>query len=313
MTRACSTLYFLAGVTSSGKTSLALDWAEQNGAEILSCDSVAIYKGMDVGSAKPTMAERERVVHHGLDLVNVGERYDVSKYLEYAKDVILDAYSRKSIILVVGGSGFYLRSFFASVVDRVSVNEEIKNSVDRTYQIHGLDGLLKELKLLNPQGLGELDQANPVRLIKSLERCLATGLSIVELRDEFNKLPIPYSEFQKKTCLVDRENSELEQLIKKRTKLMLANGLIEEVQGLMEHGLLENYPASNAIGYRQVLSYLKGERKKEDLIQDINISTRQLVSKQRKWFRKYYNPDQCLTAKNDQKLCFSDLNWTADT
>ena len=122
MTRACSTLYFLAGVTSSGKTGLALDWAEQKGAEILSCDSVAIYKGMDVGSAKPTMAERERVVHHGLDLVNVGERYDVSKYLEYAKDVILDAYSRKSIILVVGGSGFYLRSFFASVVDRVSVN-----------------------------------------------------------------------------------------------------------------------------------------------------------------------------------------------
>ena len=94
---------------------------------------------------------------------------------------------------------------------------------------------------------------------------------------------------------------------------MLANGLIEEVQGLMEHGILENYPASNAIGYRQVLSYLKGERKKEDLIQDINISTRQLVSKQRKWFRKYYNPDQCLIAKNDQKLCFSDLNWTADT
>ena len=94
---------------------------------------------------------------------------------------------------------------------------------------------------------------------------------------------------------------------------MLENGLIEEVQGLIEHGLLENYPASNAIGYRQVLSYLKGERKKEDLIQDINVSTRQLVSKQRKWFRKYYNPDQSLTAKNDQKLCVSDLNWTSDT
>ena len=152
-----------------------------------------------------------------------------------------------------------------------------------------MDGLLKELKLLNPKGLGELDQANPVRLIKSLERCLATGLSIVELKEEFRKEPIPYSEFQKKTCLVDRENSELEQLIKKRTKLMLANGLIEESEGLMEHGLLENYPASNAIGYRQTLAYLKGERKKRDLIQDINVSTRQLVSKQRKWFRKYYN------------------------
>ena len=129
MNRTCSTLYFIAGVTSSGKTNLALDWAEQNRAEILSCDSVAIYKGMDVGSAKPTIAERERVLHHGLDLVNVGERYDVSQYLNYAKKVILDAYSRNSKILVVGGSGFYLRSFFASIVDGVSVSEEIKNSV----------------------------------------------------------------------------------------------------------------------------------------------------------------------------------------
>ena len=313
MNRTCSTLYFIAGVTSSGKTNLALDWAEQNRAEILSCDSVAIYKGMDVGSAKPTIAERERVLHHGLDLVNVGERYDVSQYLNYAKKVILDAYSRNSKILVVGGSGFYLRSFFASIVDGVSVSEEIKNLVERTYQKHGLEGLLKELKLLNPKGLGELDQANPIRLIKSLERCLASGLSIVELKEEFREKPIPYSDFQKKTCLVDRENSELEQLIKKRTKLMLANGLIDEVEGLIGQGLLENYPASNAIGYRQVLAYLRGVRNKEDLIQDINISTRQLVSKQRKWFRKYYNPDTSLTPKNDHKLCISDLNWTSDT
>ena len=94
---------------------------------------------------------------------------------------------------------------------------------------------------------------------------------------------------------------------------MLANGLIEEVQGLMEHGLLENYPASNAIGYRQVLSYLKGERKKEDLIQDINVSTRQLVSKQRKWFRKYYPSDQRLIPQVGQKLSGEDLNWHSDT
>jgi tRNA dimethylallyltransferase len=313
VTRACSTLYFIAGVTSSGKTNLALDWAEENGAEILSCDSVAIYKGMDVGSAKPTVAERKRVVHHGLDLVSVGERYDVSQYLNYAKEVILDAYSRKSKILVVGGSGFYLRSFFASVVDGVSVSTEIKNSVDKTYQVHGLDGLLKELKLLNPMGLGELDQSNPIRLIKSLERCLASGLSIVELKEEFSKKPIPYSDFQKKTCLVDRENSELEKLIQKRTKLMLSNGLIEEVQGLIEQGLSKNYPASNAIGYRQTLSYLGGKGTKEDLIQNINVSTRQLVAKQRKWFRKYYNSNQNITPGNGQGLCVSDLNWTADT
>jgi tRNA dimethylallyltransferase len=142
---------------------------------------------------------------------------------------------------------------------------------------------------------------------------LASGLSIVELKEEFSKKPIPYSDFQKKTCLVDRENSELEKLIQKRTKLMLSNGLIEEVQGLIEQGLSKNYPASNAIGYRQTLSYLGGKGTKEDLIQNINVSTRQLVAKQRKWFRKYYNSNQNITPGNGQGLCVSDLNWTADT
>jgi len=313
VSQSCPTLYFLAGVTSSGKTELALDWAEENGAEVLSCDSVAVYKGMDIGSAKPTREEQARVVHHGLDLVNVDERFDVLRYSNYAQKIILDAYSRNSKILVVGGSGFYLHSFFSPVVDEVSVSEKIKKSVLEIYQEQGLIGLQNELLQYNPQGLGDIDQANPVRLIKYLERSVATGLSMVELKKKFSEKPIPYSDFQKRSCLLDRENDDLEQLILSRTQWMLSNGLIEEVEELITQGLLANYPASNAVGYREVLAYLKGERKKEELVEDIHISTRQLVSKQRKWFRKYYNPDQTLIPLSGQKLDTSYLDWPSNT
>jgi len=308
-----STLYFLAGVTSSGKTRLALEWAEKNEAEILSCDSIALYQGMDIGSAKPSDAEQRRVKHHGLDLSEVNQRFDVSKYLQYAKKIIREAYKRNSKILVVGGSGFYLRSFFSAVVDEVSVSEDIKTSVNRLYEEAGLDGLLEKLNELNPCGLGKLDQSNPVRAIKSLERCLATGLPLEELQKEFAKKPIPYSEFQKKTGLLDREDKDLIRLIKSRTEWMLSNGLIEEVEGLIELGLMQNYPASSAVGYRETLAYLRGEIKRENLAEAIQVSTRQLAAKQRKWFRKYYHHDQLLIPEHGKDIPLSELVWCSDT
>ena len=313
MNKTSSTLYFLAGVTSSGKTQLALEWAEANGADILSCDSIALYKGMNIGSAKPSAAEQARVRHHGLDLSEVSQRFDVSKYLNYAKNIITNAYLKGSKILVVGGSGFYLRSFFSAVVDEVSVSDEIKERVDLLYREDGLDGLLEKLKKLNPLGLGELDQANPVRAIKSLERCLSTGLTLQELQREFEKKPTPYSEFQKKTCLLDRDHKELLELIKSRTEWMLSNGLIEEVEELIKLGLMQNYPASSAVGYRETLAYLRGEIKRENLADAIQVSTRQLASKQRKWFRKYYDHDQLLIPVHGKGISLSELVWRSDT
>ena len=313
MNKISSKLYFLAGITSSGKTQLALEWAEANGAEILSCDSIALYQGMNIGSAKPSDAEQARVRHYGLDLSEVSQRFDVSKYLNYAKEIITNAYLNGSKILVVGGSGFYLRSFFSAVVDEVSVSDEIKQRVEFLYRDYGISGLLDRLKELDPLGLGELDQANPVRAIKSLERCLATGLTLQELQREFEKKPTPYSEYQKKTCLIDREDKYLVELIKNRTQHMLSNGLIEEGEGLIKIGLLQNYPASSAVGYRETLSYMRGEIKREHLSEAIQVSTRQLAAKQRKWFRKYYDHDQLLIPVKGEGVSLSELVWHSDT
>lgn len=307
------TLYFLAGVTASGKSSVALDWAEANQAEILSCDSIALYRGMNIGAAKPSVEDQRRVRHHGLDLSKVSERYDVSQYLHYAEKIVSEVYRRKKKILVVGGSGFYLRSFFAAVVDEVVIDGTIRQNVQELYQNDGLTGLISKLKQMNPSGLGEIDQANPVRVIKALERCTATGLSIQELKEEFEKKPTPYQNFQKKTCLLDRRDEEIEILIEARTRSMISEGLIGEVETLMKLGLTENYPASSSIGYRETLSYIRGEISKDDLAKAIQLSTRQLVSKQRKWFRKYYPSDQRLIPRVGQKLSGEDLNWHSDT
>ena len=313
MKQGIPTLYFLAGVTASGKSTLALEWALKNGAEILSCDSIALYRGMNIGSAKPSVEDQSKIKHYGLDLANIDQRYDVSKYINYAKGVISEVYERKGKILVVGGSGFYLRSFFSAVVDEVIISNEMKNSVEELYSLEGLKGLLFKLKQMNPQGLGELDQFNPVRVTKSLERCMATGSTIQDLKKEFDKKPIPYEEFKKKTCLLDRSDVEIEILIEARTKSMIANGLIEEVKGLIELGLLENYPASYSVGYRETLSYLRGEISKDSLSKAIQVSTRQLVAKQRKWFRKYYQADQIFNSNRGNQLNADDIKWNSDT
>lgn len=313
MVKDCPTLYFIAGVTASGKSALALDWAEKNDAEILSCDSIAVYQGMNIGSAKPSLDDQSRVKHYGLDLEQVDKRYDISKYLNYAEGVIKKAYKRNSRILVVGGSGFYLRSFFSAVIDEVVVSEDIRISVEALYRDEGLAGLLAKLNDLNSGCLNDLDQANPVRVIKSLERCLATGLTVRELRKEFEKKPVPYMKFQKRTCLLDRSDEDLEILIKNRTEKMLMNGLIDETEKLLSEGLQKNYPASSSVGYRETISYLRGEITKCELGNSIRVSTRQLVSKQRKWFRKYYITEHMLIPHSGRDPQAEDLDWNSET
>ena len=307
------TLYFIAGVTASGKTEISLEWAERNNAEIISCDSVALYKGMDIGTAKPSLRDQRRVRHHGLDIVTPDQVFDVSKYSDYARKVVRDISKKKSNILVVGGSGFYLRSFFSAVVDEVFVSANIKKFVSALFQEKGLYGLIEELKKYNPDGFGQLDSANPVRVIKSLERCIATGNSIAEVNSKFQKKVPPFIDFKKKMARVDRDNDDLEKRIKIRTSQMIKNGLIEEVEKLLDCGLEKNYPAAHAVGYRETISFLLGKLNRAELEKEIRVSTRKLVSKQRKWFRKYY-PYEC-TNLSDQKFGSdsSVLKWFSET
>jgi tRNA dimethylallyltransferase len=281
-------LHFLAGVTSSGKSELALSWAETHDAEILSCDSIAVYRGMNLGAAKPSAEDRKRVPHHGLDLVEVTESFDVSRYESYAKTVVSEVFSRGKNLLVVGGSGFYLQSFFEPIIDEVVVTDEIRNKVAKIFESEGIPGLLAQLRQLNEGERLGLDEFNPQRLLRALERCLGSGLKLSQLRERFEALPTPYSSFLKPCLWLDRENEDLEKRIESRTIKMIDLGLVEETEFLIDRGFLSNHAACSSVGYRDVCSYLRNEITRDELIPAICSSTRKLVSKQRKWFRKRF-------------------------
>lgn len=274
-------LRVLTGCTAVGKTEWALRWAEAHNAEIISCDSLLFYRGMDVGTAKPTAAERARVPHHLIDVCDVTEQMDITRYVTFARTAIDGVVSRGRIPLVVGGSGFYLKAFFAPVADEVVVPPALRTEVRSL----PLAVAVQRLRLLNPAGLGALDVANPRRVSRALERCLASGRTLADLAADFQRQVPPFAGWAVELTRLDRTPADLDQRIQARVDEMLRCGLVEEVQALRQAGLERNPSAACAIGYREVLAWLAGELPREQLAAAIAQNTRALVKKQRTWFR----------------------------
>lgn len=280
------TLHVLTGCTAVGKTELALRWAEANGAEIVSCDSLLFYRGADIGTAKPTKAELARVPHHLIDLCDLRERMDVTHYITKARVAIEGILARGRKVLVAGGSGFYLKSFFAPVADEVAVPAALRAELrTRLETAGGLAALVAELQQLNPAGLGALDVQNPRRVLRALERCRASGRTLAALQADFDAQPAPFADCAVELCELVREPAELDQRIEQRVAAMLADGLVAEVRGLLTQGLKENPSAAGAIGYRETVDFIEGRLMEPELAAAIIRNTRALVKKQRTWFK----------------------------
>ncbi len=275
----------LTGCTAVGKTELALRWAEANGAEIVSCDSLLFYRGMDIGTAKPTKAELARVPHHLIDVCDVRERMDVTHYVTKARAAVDEVLARRKRVLVTGGSGFYLAAFFGPVADDVDVPAALREEIRTRLEREGLAALVEELRKLNPAGLGALDVQNPRRVTRALERCRSSGRTIAELQAEFAARPGPFADFDVKLCELIREPMELEGRVEARVRQMLRDGLVDEVRGLLGRGLKENPSAAKAIGYRETIDFLEGRLAEAELLPAIVKNTRALVKKQRTWFK----------------------------
>jgi len=285
-------LHLLTGPTAVGKTEWALRWAEAHGAEILSCDSLLFYRGMDLGTAKPTPAERARVPHHLIDVCAPGEAMDIGRYVDAARAVVDDLARRGRAVLVCGGSGFYLRAFLGPVVDAIEVSPGLRAEVAALTPA----AARARLRELNPGGLEGLDEANPRRVTRALERCLATGRPWAELRAEFARQPGPFADHVVRLTRLEREPGELQERIGRRVEAMLAAGLVEEVRGLRARGLEANPSAARAIGYREVLECLDGRLPPGELAAAIARDTRALVKKQRTWFRTQLPPHRVVAA-----------------
>jgi len=281
-------LHVLTGPTAVGKTEAALTWAEQHDAEILSCDSVCVYRGMDIGSAKPTAAQQARVRHHGLDLVDPSERYSVAQYVDYAHAVVADATARGKKILITGGSGFYLAAFFGPVTDSLPIGDAVINEV-RALQERGPAAVLARLLELEGGPLPAwLDQQNPIRVAKALERRLASGRTLDELRDDFLQRPGPFATHPVTSELLERPDDELRRRIDQRTREMLRDGLIAEAEHLLSLNLDPELASARAVGYRATMDWIQGGKTValDGLAERINLDTWALVRKQRKWFRR---------------------------
>lgn len=281
-------LHVLTGPTAVGKTDAALEWAEQNEAEILSCDSVCVYRRMDIGSAKPTAEQQARVRHHGIDVADPSERYSVAQFVSLSREAISGAASRGKRILVTGGSGFYLAAFFGPVTDELPISESVVSEVAQL-QRQGLAALTERLQSLEGGRLPDwLDTQNPIRLAKALERRLASGRSLDSLRSEFLSKRGPFAEHAVTFEVLRRPDAELRTRIAHRTASMLRSGLIEEAEHLLSLKLDPELPAARAVGYRAVMDWLESGRNNalEGLAERINLDTWALVRKQYKWFRR---------------------------
>ena len=290
------TLHVLTGCTAVGKTEWALRWAEANSAEIISCDSLLFYRGMDIGTAKPTQEERRRVPHHLIDIRGVDQPMNVALYASMARGAAQEIAARGRAILAVGGSGFYLKSFFAPVADGMHVPPGIRARVAAMLESGGLPALVGELSRLNPAGLGGLDAANPRRVAGALGRCLASGRTLAELSSEFARAPSPFEGWEVRLTRLERSPRDLDARIAGRVDAMLDAGLVDEVARLLGAGLRSNPSAAGAIGYRETIDVLEGKAPAAGLAGAIARDTRALVKKQRAWFRTQLPPHSVLDA-----------------
>jgi tRNA dimethylallyltransferase len=245
---------------------------------------------MDIGTAKPTAAERARVPHHLIDILNVADRMDVTYYVTQAKAACDEIHARGRRVLVTGGSGFYLQAFFTPVADEVDVPADVRAAVAARLERDGLPALVEELRRRNPQGLGPLDGQNPRRVVRALERCLASNRTLAELAAAFARRPPPFAGWEVRLVRLDRPRAELAARIDTRVQAMLAAGLVEEVRRLLGAGLKQNASAARAIGYRETIALLEGRLREEELAPVIAKNTRALVKKQLTWFRTQLPP-----------------------
>jgi tRNA dimethylallyltransferase len=283
-------LHVLTGCTAVGKTEWALRWAEAFSAEIISCDSLLFYRGMDIGTGKPSADELRRVRHHLIDIRSVSEPMSAALYAPMALEAAAGIVSRRRAVLVVGGSGFYLRSFFAPVADGLDVPSAVRSRVEDILGSGGLPALVAELSRLNPGGLGGIDTSNPRRIASALGRCIASGRTLGELSAEFARAQAPFAGWRVKLARLEREGPDLGARIESRIDSMLRLGLVDEVRRLLDAGLRSNPSAARAIGYRETIDVLEGRAPAAGLAGAIARDTRALVKKQRTWFRTQLPP-----------------------
>ena len=275
----------LAGPTASGKTALSILLAKLCNGEIVSADSMQIYKRMDIGTAKATKEEQAQAVHHMIDVAEPNEEYSVSRYVEEAEKCCRDIISRGKIPIICGGTGLYIDSLlsgrsFAQKEEDNTLRDELSAEYDRI----GGEEMLKKLSLVDPERAEKLHSSDKRRIVRALEIFRLTGKTISQHDAETKALP---PRFKAKTILLNfKDRQDLYDRINLRVDLMAQQGLFEEVEALLNSGLDESCTAMQAIGYQEVVQALRGEISREEALEQIKMGSRRYAKRQLTWFRR---------------------------
>jgi tRNA dimethylallyltransferase len=273
-------LIAIIGPTAVGKTRLSLRLAQEFDGEIISADSRQVYRGMDIGTAKPTPEERARVLHHLIDVVAPDETLTLAQYQELAYDAIVYVLDRGRVPFLVGGTGQYVRAVVEGWgIPRVPPNEELRAELYRQAEVEGEAALHAHLWEVDTTAAERIDPRNVRRVVRALEVYLETGQPISELQ---RKKPPPYRILQ---IGLTMERQEIYRRIDERVDRMIEAGLVEEVRGLVEQGYGYDLSSMSGLGYQQIGLYLRGEVSLEKAIQFIKSHTRRFVRHQYNWFR----------------------------
>ena len=274
----------IAGPTASGKTALAVEIAKELDGEVVSCDSMQVYKRMDIGTAKPTKEEMQGIVHHMIDVAEADEDFSVSRYCEMASPIVDDILARGKTAVIAGGTGLYMDSLIRgnafAPFPSTGVREKLEAQADR----EGMEAMLKWLQSIDPEAAGRLHLSDRKRILRALEVYLETGETITEHNRRTQAVPPRYSPLWLGLDFADR--AELYRRIDTRVGLMLEMGLIAEIQDLLASGIPEKCTAMQAIGYKEFVAALEGQCTIAQAADQVRQSSRHYAKRQLTWFRR---------------------------
>jgi len=281
------TVLFLMGPTASGKTDLAIKLAQQCNCEIISVDSALIYKGMEIGTAKPTAAERQKAPHALVDIIDPLDSYSAGDFRSDALALMADICARGHTPLLVGGTMLYYKALVDGLSPLPSASPAIRVAIEEEAEIKGWQAMHDLLKEIDPVSAARIHVNDPQRLSRAIEVYRISGKSLTELT-EIKSEPIPYN--IKQFAIAPSEKSVLHERIERRFHLMLAAGFEQEVRALYERGDLHlDLPSMRCVGYRQMWEYLQGTMDYEEMVFRGIVATRQLAKRQMTWLRGWEN------------------------
>jgi tRNA dimethylallyltransferase len=285
-------LIAIVGPTASGKSALGMRLALEHGGEIVSCDSLQVYRGLDVGSAKPTPAERDRVAHHLIDVVDPDEVFTAAEYARQARRALADIRARGRLPLAVGGSGLYLRAVLSGLFEGPSRDEALRRRLERLAERYGDARLHRLLRGVDPEAATRIEVRDRRRVVRALEVFHATGRPLTQHHRAGAE---PLAGFDVRLLGLEPSRETLRRAVEARTDRMLAGGLVAEVRAL-----LARYPADlpplRAIGYRQAVAVVEGRAQVDEARRDMVKETMRYAKRQMTWFRHQARVTWCAAA-----------------